>query len=365
MPKKLTIQDIARLAGVSKGTVSRVLNHKPDVNPATRERILRIVDEQGFVPSITASGLAGGRPRMIGVLVPALTWPFIPEIVQGIAEIIELSAYELILYSIAHEAERDAILDRILDAKLTAGLIVVAPGQSAQHLAQVYEDGFPLVLIDDQGRPTGVPWVGVDNRMGAYAATCHLIDLGHRQIAHIQGPSSYQCSLDRSQGYYQALLEAGLTPYPDMLRGDFQSGSGRACAHRLLAMPERPTAIFAANDHMAWGVLEAAEEFGLRVPEDLAVVGFDDTAASAHKRPPLTTVHQPFDEMGRRAAELLLWLVDSPRMVADERWRASSLYPSSFLSVPINHNSIRIQLQTDLIIRQSCGVHHLASASGR
>src|SRR5215472_13461218 len=149
MAGKLTIQDIARLAGVSKATVSRVLNHKPDVDPTTRERILRIMQEQGFVPSITAAGLAGGRPRIIGVLVPSLIWPFIPEIVQGVAEYVERSPYELILYSLsfasvmyASEAngngngktlgDRSAAVNRILDARLTAGLVAIAPGPSAK-----------------------------------------------------------------------------------------------------------------------------------------------------------------------------------------------------------------------------------------
>src|ERR1051326_264832 len=147
MAGKLTIQDIARLAGVSKATVSHVRNDKPDVDPTTRERILRIMNEQGFVPSITASGLAGGRPRIIGVLVPSLTWPFIPEIVQGVAEYVERSSYELILYSLSYTShlyangsngktlvERSGAVDRIVDARLTAGLVAITPGPSAKHL---------------------------------------------------------------------------------------------------------------------------------------------------------------------------------------------------------------------------------------
>lgn len=361
MAERLTIQDIARLAGVSKATVSRVLNQKPDVDPETRQRILRIMAEQGFVPSITASGLAGGRTRMVGVLVPSLTWQFIPEILQGVAEIIENSSYELLLYSISPNKDRVAAIDRILDTKLTAGLLVIVPGQALPRLQQLHEEGTPVVVIDDQHLPANLPWVGADNRLGAYHAVRHLINLGHRRIAHIQGPSSYQCSHERYQGYAQALLEAGLMPDPKLIvQGDFEIASGRACARQLLALEERPTAIFAANDNMAWGVLEVAEDARLRVPDDLAVVGFDDTVPSSHKRPPLTTVRQPFQEMGQRAAEVLLWLVDSPRPVANGWPTPPSLKVPVPAPVPLD--PVRIQLPTSLIVRQSCGADRLEAA---
>ncbi len=367
MAGKLTIQDIARLAGVSKATVSRVLNHKPDVDPVTRERILRIMDEQGFVPSATAAGLAGGRPRMIGVLVPSLLSPFIPEIVQGVAEVIENSSYELILYTnkdcngIPHNKDRsNAALDRILDARLTAGLVAILPGSSSERLTQLYEQGFPIVMIDDQGQPTSIPWVGADNRNGAYQAVRHLISLGHQRIAHIKGPASFQCSQDRYEGYCQALLEAGLTPDPALvMQGTFEIPSGRAAAQALFTLAERPSAIFAANDDMAWGVLEVAEQFGLRVPEDVAVTGFDDMPPSVHKRPPLTTVKQPFHEMGRRAAELLLWRVEKPRPVST--FPALASYTTSPLIPSAYNEPIRMLLETNLIVRESCGVKHLSS----
>jgi LacI family transcriptional regulator len=360
MPERLTIQDIARLSGVSKATVSRVLNHKPDVDPATRQRITQIMEEHAFVPSITASGLAGGRRRMIGVLVPALTWNFIPEVVQGVAEVVERGSYELLLYSVAHQENRKAVLDRILDTKLTAGVIAVAPGSMIERLAQWYDAGFPVVLIDDQHQRPDMPCVGVDNRVGAAAAVRHLLHLGYRQIAHIQGPPQYQCSQERYEGYQQALAEAGLTINPaHVLQGDFQVASGRACASQVLSLTERPSAIFAANDHMAWGVLEYAEEQGLRIPEDVAVVGFDDTPPSRHKHPPLTTIRQPFQEMGQRAAELLLWLVDQPHNEGEKRFGPlRPLEPP--LLLPGYNAPLHIQLETSLVIRQSCGARRLA-----
>ena len=365
MPERLTIQDIARLAGVSKATVSRVLNHKPDVDPLTRQRITQIMAEYAFVPSITASGLAGGRRRMIGVLVPALTWHFIPEVVQGVAEVVERGSYELLLYSISHEENRSAALDRILDTKLTAGLLAIAPGAFVERLAQWYDEDFPVVLIDDQHVPMSTPWVGVDNRTGAVTAVRHLVGLGHRRIAHIQGPPQYYCSQERYQGYQQGLAEAGLTVNPAfVVQGDFQVASGRACARALLGLAERPSAIFAANDHMAWGVLEFAEEQGLRVPEDIAIVGFDDTPPSRHKHPPLTTVRQPFQEMGQRAAELLLWLIDLPHNSGENRHKTLlSLEPP--LPLPGYNAPLHIHLETSLVIRQSCGAHRSASLPDR
>ena len=358
MAEKLTILDIAHMAGVSTATVSRVLNQKPDVDPATRERILRIMEEQGFMPNLAASGLAGRRSHLLGALVPSLTWPLIPELMRGIGEVVGSTSYELILYSITdanHEKDRSDVIDRIIGTRLAAGLLAVFPGSSTRHLAELHSLNFPVVLIDDQGiPPQGTPWISVDNRVGAYEATRHLIRLGHRRIAHIQGPLKYQVSHDRFQGYCDALNEAGIELDPTLVReGDFMPLTGRACTNAFFDLPaeKRPTAIFAGSDYMAYGVISAAEQRGLRVPEDLAVVGFDDNPSSAHMEPALTTVHQPFYEMGRRATEMLLALVDAPRHVngLNHTGRIMGTPPSN------TSESIRIKMPTSLIVRTSCG----------
>src|SRR6266446_4275872 len=298
MRKKSTIDDIARLAGVSRTTISRVLNHKPDVDPATRERILRIIEEQNFVPSTTASKLTKNRSRLIGMLIPAWAWWMISDLAPGIIEYIKQTPYELVLYSINDEdieRDRSEVINRLLATQLTAGLLAAFPARASQHLTQLYKQGFPVVIIDDQEVQT-TPWVGADNTGGAHAAVRHLISLGHRRIAHIQGPPEYLVSQDRYQGYCQALLEAGITPDPDLvLAGDFMPPSGHVCASKFFELPveKRPTAIFAASDQMAYGVLVAAEEYGLVIPQDVALVGFDDDAPSAHVHPPLTTIRQP------------------------------------------------------------------------
>jgi LacI family transcriptional regulator len=368
MPSKLTIRDIARLAGVSTTTVSRTLNHKPDVDPETRDRILRIVNEHQYVPSGTASRLAGGRSRLFGVLVPSLTWPLMPNILQGIAEVIEQTAYELVLYSIISRTDRSALIDRILATGLIDGLIAVYPDgiarvessdtlehEASTHLLQVYQQGFPVVILDDQSLHGRIPWIGPNNRIGAYEATRHLIRLGHRRIAHIQGPSQYQCSFDRLAGYRQALDEAGLAQQSELVaHGDFTTPGGQEAAQHLLGLAERPTAIFAANDQMAYGVLATANSRKLRVPDDLAVIGFDDITVLAPMRPALTTVRQPFQEMGRAAAETLLALAHVPESF-DGGWYDQVTHAPAPRHELEALKMAHLQLPTELVVRESCG----------
>ena len=364
MAGKPTIKEIALLAGVSKTTVSRVLNHKPDVDPATRERILHIIEEQGFVASIPASGLASGRRSLIGMLVPSWIWPLIPELMRGVAEVIEQTPYELVLYSINNadlKKDRSEVINRVLATQLTAGLLAVFPGPASQDLTRLYHQGFPVVIVDDQLEQT-TPWVGVDNTTGAYTVVRHLVQLGHRRIAHIAGPHEYLASHDRYNGYCQALQEAGIPLDPELvLEGNFLPPTGRACASKFFQLPpeKRPTAIFAATDEMAYGVLSAAEEYGIAIPQDIALVGFDDDEPSVHVRPPLTTVRQPYYEMGEQGLKLLLSLLDSPG--------SNSLSKNSTLergTHPDEDKPVRIQLTTSLIVRASCGAdYHISIPS--
>ena len=370
MPKKCTIDDIARLADVSRTTVSRVLNHKPDVDSATRERILRIIEEQNFVPSTTASGLAGGRSRLIGMLIPAWAWPLIPDLTPGIVEVVKQTPYELVLYSINDEdieRDRSEVINRLLASELTAGLLAIFPAHVSQHLTRLYKQGFPIVIIDDQEVQV-TPWVGADNTTGAYNAVRHLISLGHRRIAHIQGPSEYLVSHDRYNGYRQALLEAGIAPNPALLlEGDFLAPTGRTCASKFFELPteKRPTAIFAGSDQMAYGVLAAAEEYGLSIPQDIALVGFDDDAPSVHTSPALTTVRQPYMEMGQRGIELLLSMLDTPETRPRGKGLSSKLEGTVQEAgggiSPIDAQPIRIQLPTSLVVRESCGANYQSS----
>ncbi len=358
MHNTLTIQDIARLAGVSKATVSRVLNHHPSVNALLRERVQRIVQEYDFVPSVTAIGLAGGHTRLIGVLAPPLTWPSVPEIMHGVAEYVECTNYEIVLYSIGFERNHSDVLDHILSMKMVAGLLAIFPGELSRHLTTRFQQGFPLVTIDDQAEPATLPWVGVDNVASAYEATRHLLDLGHRRIAHILGPQNYYCAVERYQGYCQALQDAGLPIDPTLLvEGTFEPASGRRCATMLFSQDKRdwPTAIFVANDQMAYGVLEVAEQQGIQVPEEIAIVGFDDTNFSAHMRPALTTIRQPFSEMGRKALEALIMMIDKSQSIEKGSQKQSMQQGTERSFEEMQESTPRILVPTHLVVRASSG----------
>ncbi len=354
MAKKLTIQDIARLAGVSRATVSRVLNQRPDVDRETRVRVLRVIEEHGYVPSMAASGLAAGRTRLVGMLVPVFTWPILADLVRGITDMLKQTSYELVLYTFNDEdlqRDRREVVNRLLSSQLTAGLLAVYPGPllSAQ-LTELYEQGVPVVIIDDQ-QEQRTPWVRPENEAGAYAAVRHLIQLGHRRIAHIQGPRDYLVTHERHRGYLRALAEASIALDEELiLEGDFLPQSGYLAARRLFDLPgeKRPTAIFAAADQMAYGVMRAAEECGLAVPGDLALAGFDDDAPSAHVLPPLTTVRQPSFDMGREGMRLLL--AHLVALADDDDLDGLR---------PVDHRTVAspevVVLPTTLIIRSSCG----------
>jgi LacI family transcriptional regulator len=352
MAFKVTIQDIARLAGVSKATVSRVINQKPDVDVVTRERIMRIMDEYDFVPNAAASGLAGGHTHLLGVLVPSLTWPLMPQIMLGIGEFVEQSTYEVVLYSMSQQQDYPVVLDQIVNSRLVAALLAIFPGKAKDHLLRLHEQGFPLVMLDDQNPPSPLPSVGTDHRAGAREAVRHLIELGHRDIAHISGPLSYKVSRDRQVGYLEALHRASIDVPPDfILEGDFKPPSGVVCGHRLLGARRRPTAIFAGNDEMAYGVMQAADDLGLRIPDDVALVGFDDIASSAQMRPPLTTVHQPFYEMGQRSVSLLVSLAEALRTRVPPS--PHSMRTHKLDTPPASPEPARIQLPSTLIVRAS------------
>lgn len=312
MQKKLTIHDIAKLAGVSQATVSRVLNQKPTVDPGIREHVMKVVNEHGFVPSIAATILRGGRTQLIGVLAPPLTSPFVPEIMLGVAEVTDRTEYEVVLYMMSSTRKHSDVLDRILAMKLSTGVLAIMPGNLGPHLDFLSKQGVPIVTIEDQVAPINTPWIGIDNLSGGYEATRYLLSLGHRRIAHILGPPDFLCTNERYEGYSRALREAGLELDSSLVwQGDFTIAGGSICAHQIFSRPpqERPDAIFAANDQTAFGVMDVAEQYGVRIPDDLTLMGFDDMPMTAFTKPGLTTIRQPHREMGMLACELLLSLI--------------------------------------------------------
>lgn len=373
MQKKLTIHDIAKLAGVSQATVSRVLNQKPTVDPGIREHVMKVVNEYGFVPSVAATILRGGRTQLIGVLAPPLTSPFVPEIMLGVAEVTDRTEYEVVLYMMSPTRKHSDVLDRILAMKLSTGLLAITPGTLGPHLDHLSKQGFPVVTIEDQVAPTNTPWIGIDNVKAAYEATSYLLSLGHRRIAHILGPAGYLCTRERFEGYSQALHEAGLeVDSTQVFQGDFTIPGGRSCAQDIFSRPahEYPDAIFTANDQTAFGVMDVAPQYGVRIPDDLTLMGFDDMPMTAFTKPGLTTIRQPHREMGIRACELLLSLIDpqkhpftlvragikdgEPALVQDKS--QEEMRGEETLSEAENGDSknLRILLPTKLIVRESC-----------
>lgn len=355
MAKKPTIRDIARLAGVSKSTVSRVLNNSSNVDPLTRERIQRVIAEQDFVPDRTAMQLARGDRLLIGMLLPAL-WSFMPEIIQGVASVIEENGYEMILYSSSGHRDFRSVVDRVLATNLTSGLLASVHTQSPQHLITLSRRGLPVVMINMTAARLDIPWVSVDNVGGACLATRHLLSLEHERIAFLFPSPDLPCFHDRYHGYCQALGEAGIEPDPMLALYD--DGSIVKCLYEIQAMSDPPTAIVVGNDYLAYSVIVELEKLGWRVPEDMAIVGFDDVIPSYQNRIALTTVRQPFHEIGQCAAEMLLSLLD-PSFAPSRNWLEFAVPPDPDWRTRTNAHvwpSCHIQLPLTLVVRSSCGV---------
>ncbi|HEY7413698.1 MAG TPA: LacI family DNA-binding transcriptional regulator [Ktedonobacteraceae bacterium] len=354
MARKLTIRDIAHLAGVSKSTVSRVLNNSANVDPLTRERIRRVIAERDFVPDGTALQLARGDRRLIGMLLPAL-WSFMTEIIQGVASVVEESGYEIILYSSSGHKDFRSVVDRVLTTNLTAGLLASIHTHSPQHLVTLFRRGLPVVMINMTAVRLDVPWVSVDNAGGTHMATRHLLSLGHERIAFLFPCPDLPCFHDRYHGYCQALWEAGIEPNP--MLAFYDDGSIVKCLHEIQAMSDPPTAIVVGNDYLAYSVIVELEKLGWRVPEDMAIVGFDDITPPFQSRIALTTVRQPFYEIGQCAAEMLLSLLD-PRFVPSRNWWEFAVpHDTDWRTKAKEHvwPSCHIQLPLTLTVRNSCG----------
>jgi len=341
MATRVTIADIAQQAGVSKTTVSRVLNDKPDVDANTRERILGIIKETGYVPNPAATGLVTGSTKLLGLLVSSLYHPWVLEVIRGVAETIEDTAYEMVLYTTSSAQGNQELFARALNNGLTDGLVVMLPADGEEFLSSLYHGGFPIVLIDDRGLSHGLPCVRAANREGAYKATSHLISLGHRQIGFVSGPEEYGCCRERLVGYKLALEEAGLPFSPQLVRhGDFSETVGAAIVGEWLDTGSFPRAIFVASDEMACGALESVKARGQSVPDDIVIVGFDDLPSASHVDPPLTTVRQPLHDMGKKAMEILLEQIAGKEVSLDG-----------------------VELETELIIRESCGYNSQVTAN--
>ncbi|MBO0786950.1 MAG: LacI family DNA-binding transcriptional regulator [Actinobacteria bacterium] len=327
--RRPTLAAVAAEAGVSLPTVSKVVNGRPDVAPDTRARVERLLGELNYQ---RPGPRRGRRAGLIDLVFNGLDSPWAVEILRGVEDWCAAHSMGAAVSSVRHGSARPASWTSALASHDTDGVILVTSELTEPQLQQLREDGIPLVVVDPANMPDpDLPSVGATNWAGGLAATDHLVALGHQRIAAITGPAGYLCSRARVDGYRSALERAGLTYRPVLVRnGDFQHEGGFVQGGQLLGLPEPPTAIFAGSDQQALGVYEAARQRGLRIPQDLSVVGFDDLPAARWVSPPLTTVRQPLAEMGRAAAAMLCELIDG---------------------VPLR--SRRVELSTELIIRES------------
>lgn len=310
-----TLRDVALRAGVSVATASRAMNGKHVVNAGTRQRILAVIDELGFTPSPAAQRLSLGRTQTIGVVVMFLTRPQTTERLRGVAAVLADSEFDLVIYNVESLQKRDHYLQTLVQPKRVDGLLVMSlpPPDGIGNLGP---SPIPIVFVDVHTPSVATaPRVIGDDVMGGARAGRHLLDLGHRSIGFVgdvaEDPYGFTSSRDRHAGFRAALDGAGLTIPPAWIGlGAHGRYEARDIAHRMLTGEHRPTAIFAASDTQAFGVLAAARDAGLRVPEDLSVIGYDDVEAADYVG--LTTVRQHLFESGRRGAELLLAEIREP-----------------------------------------------------
>jgi LacI family transcriptional regulator len=305
-----TIADVARLAGVGRGTVSRVLNDRPNVDPQTRERVLAAFRQLNYVPSAAARRLSLGRTHTIAVVVPYLTRASVVERLRGIEQALAKAGLDMIVFNVETPQRRDEVLRSLPQPARVDGLVLVSIAPHEHELRRIRDSGLPLVLVDAHHR--SIPRVVVDDVGGGRLAARHLLDLGHLRIGFVgdpmRPPIGFGSSRLRLSGVEKALRADGLAiPVELVALGEHGRQRARELTNRLLRLPLPPTAIVAASDTQALGVLEAAADLGLQVPGDLSVVGYDDIEAADYVG--LTTIHQPLMETGSRAVQRLLGLI--------------------------------------------------------
>ena len=303
----ITIREVAESAGVSYATVSHVINNTRLVSQETRERVLAAMDALNYRPNALARSLRQGKTNTIGLVLPDSANPFFAEISRGIEDEAFKKGYSVFLCNTELDTQRELFYVDVLSKKQVDGIIFVAAGDQADSLDFLLRRNMPVVMIDRDVPNVEVDAVLTDHQLGGFLATHHLLELGHKRIACIAGPSSITPSAERITGYRKALGEAGIAYDENLvIRGDYHAQSGLEITHSILKMNPRPTAIFALNDLMALGALRAAAEANCSVPGDLAIVGYDDLEIAHFTNPPLTTIAQPKKEIGAQAVNLLI-----------------------------------------------------------
>ena len=332
----LTLEDIAKQAGVSRSTASRVVNDDPNVSEIARKRVQKVIQSTGYQPHAAARSLASRRSRMIGLVLPRtvssfFTDPYFPRLTQGVAQACNQHNYTLGLFLVDTKEDEKRIFPRISHKGLLDGIILQTAEKGDLLIERLVKSGFPVIIA---GRPfitNGISYIDVDNVNAAHEAVRHLIRLGYRRIGTITGRMNRTYAIDRKEGYLKAIREQGWKVDNTLIAvGDFSEETGYSAMKQLL--PARPDAVFAASDALAIGAIRAVREAGICVPDDIAMVGFDDLPQASRPDYSLTTVRQPIFQFGIQAVETLIDLIEN------------GIKPSR-----------RIIMDTELVIRDSCG----------
>ena len=333
----LTLEDIAELAGVSRSTVSRVVNEQPNVRAEVRKRVLEVIQDTGYHPNFAARTLASQRSWTLGLILPLsvsffFTDPYYPNLTKGIAQACNQYDYTLAFFLVSSKEDEEKMFPRVSRHSMLDGVIV----QSGHHgdqgiIGRLVDANMPLVVVGRPFRSDNVSYVDIDNVNSAYNAVAHLIRLGYQRIGTITGPGASTVGIDRKEGYRKALIDRGrATDESLIIEGDFTEAGGYYAMQKMLSA--KPDAVFAASDVTAFGAMRAVRDAGLRVPDDVAFVGFDDLPIATMSDIQLTTIRQPVVSFGAKAVEILIDLIENG-------------------IIPPRH----IIMDTELVIRDSCG----------
>lgn len=329
---KVSIYDVAKKSGLSVVTVSRVLNNMPSVRSSNRERVLQAMKELDYHPNASARSLASGKTGIIGLSLTTLHDSFLDAVVKEVNDRLAENGYFLAL-SITTGEDEQAHRSLFQEDRVD-GVILLSPIREDEYVLELKKNRIPFVMLDNQQLNPSATSVIVDNFSGGYEATQHLIELGHTDIAHISGPELFLSSRERERGYRSALEKAGLKPFC-VERGDFEISTGHEIARGWINSGRLPTAVFTSDDYMALGAMNAFILEGIKVPQDISIIGFDDQIIASDFRPMLTTIRQPAEQIGRTGVELLLKIINGTAK-----------------------RNVTIQLSPELIIRESTSSRH-------
>jgi LacI family transcriptional regulator len=330
-----TMKDVAKRAGVSVATVSRVLNNHSRVDPALRDRVTAAMEALHYHPNRVAQRLRAGAGGVIGLIISDITNPFFVSVVRGIEDTAYENGLSVLLCNSDENPAKQQMYVKVMQAEDVAGLIITPNIETDHSINTLLESKMALVFMDRRVEGVEIDSVTVDSAGGTREAVQHLINLGHRRIGLVGGTPAISTGRDRYNAFVQTLQDNGIPPIPELIRpGLFRQESGYKLTLELLDLPQRPTAIFAANNVLTLGMLQALHERGIRIPEDIAVVGFDDMPWAGALWPPLTVVAQPTYQLGQEAARMLLRRIDAPQLPAEN-----------------------LVLSPALIVRRSCGAY--------